>query len=153
MIPREVYRELSYPGVAHLKSRVDAMLNCGDAMIVDLEVGSKAYDMYLELIDARTRKTILGNEMHGKVIGKGEASAISQAFKNEGIVASNNIKDIKRYVDMLSLDYLTTGDILVEALEKGFISEDEGNRIWRSMLSKKRKLGASSFSQYLDLSR
>ncbi len=37
----------------------------------------------------------------------------------------------------------------MEALERGFTTEDEGNTIWVSMLAKRRKLGAASFSEYI----
>jgi len=45
----------------------------------------------------------------------------------------------------------TLGDILINALEKGYITEGEGNTIWCSMLAKRRKLGASSFSEYIKI--
>jgi len=40
---------------------------------------------------------------------------------------------------------------LIKALNKGLITEDEGNSIWASMLAKRRKLGAASFSDYIKL--
>ncbi len=53
----------------------------------------------------------------------------------------------------IELRHITTGDILIEALEKGHISEAEGNTIWASMLAKRRKLGANSFTEYLTKNR
>ena len=44
----------------------------------------------------------------------------------------------------------TTGDILVEAYNQGLIDENQGNAIWSSMISKKRKIGANSFTEYLN---
>jgi hypothetical protein len=64
-------------------------------------------------------------------------------------VASNNLKDIGSYISEFKLKHITTGDILIEALEKGYITEDEGNAIWASMLTKRRKLGATSFYEYI----
>lgn len=55
------------------------------------------------------------------------------------------------YIIEFELKHITTGDILIEALEKGYITEDDGNIIWASMLSKRRKIGASSFSEYKKL--
>lgn len=84
-----------------------------------------------------------------KIIGKGEAASIVLAKKYEGILGSNNLKDISNYVNLFSLKHLTTGDILLEAYDKNIITEKEGNEIWRKMINKKRKLGASSFTEYI----
>ena len=46
---------------------------------------------------------------------------------------------------------MTTGDILVEAYNKGYITEAQGNTLWASMLSKRRKLGEKTFSDYIKL--
>lgn len=68
-------------------------------------------------------------------------------------MASNNLKDIALYVKELGLRHITTGDILIEAFEKDLITEAEGNTIWASMLAKRRKLGANSFTEYLNINR
>ena len=41
----------------------------------------------------------------------------------------------------------------LEAYEKGFITEDQGNSMWKEMLQKGRKIGAKSFSEYLKKQR
>jgi len=46
------------------------------------------------------------------------------------------MKGIKRYIDKLKLNHITTGDILVEAMNKGLIDENIGNHIWANILSK-----------------
>ncbi|GBF32097.1 hypothetical protein DCCM_0288 [Desulfocucumis palustris] len=68
-------------------------------------------------------------------------------------MASNNLKDISSYISEFELKHITTGDILIEALEKGFITEDDGNIIWASMLAKRRKLGVLSFPEYINLKK
>ena len=77
---------------------------------------------------------------NNKIIGKGEAAAISLAKKHCGILASNNLKDINTYISEFSLKHMTTGDILVEAFENNLITEHQGNAIWTSMINRKRKL-------------
>lgn len=86
-----------------------------------------------------------------KVIGAGEAASIAMAKIYDGIVASNNLSDINVYINRFSLKHLTTGDILVDAFKQGIISESQGNQIWANMLSKRRLLGASSFTEHLGL--
>lgn len=141
VIPRPVYDELSSPRIIHLKVRIDVMVSAGLAEIVEIIVGTEEYNIFYRLTDEQGRGQ--------KLIGKGEAASIALAKENGGIVASNNLRDIGDYVKEYQLKHITTGDILVEAYNKGLITEDEGNAIWASMLAKRRKLGAASFSDFL----
>lgn len=74
----------------------------------------------------------------------------SLAKKYDGILGSNNLKDVAYYVQKFSLEHKTTGDLLVEAYERGLITEAEGNAIWQVMLNKRRQIGAQSFTEYLE---
>jgi len=141
VIPRPAYDELSYPTTPQLKQRVDCLINNKQASLVTINVDSETYDLYHKLTNS------LGGGQ--KVIGPGEAASIALAKTHNGIVASNNLRDISSYIDEFGLRHITTGDILIEVLERGFITEDEGNNIWASMLAKRRKLGALSFSEYI----
>ena len=141
MIPMHVYIELSSPGVEHLRRRVDLLLSSGDAVQISIESDTKAYTIYRKL----TSEPDAGH----KIIGKGEAAAIALAKCNDGILASNNLKDIAVYVREYGLKHLTTGEILREALSRGLIEEADGNDIWSKMLQKRRKLGFPSFSDFL----
>lgn len=141
IIPKPVYDELSYPGVAHLKARVDRLLANQEARIASIETDTETFELYCRL-------TSLPQNGHA-VIGKGEAASIALAKKEDGIVASNNLRDVSSYIVELQLKHITTGDILMQAMEQGYITEDEGNTIWTSMLAKRRNLGATSFSEFL----
>ena len=112
----------------------------GSAVIMTIDIGTDEYEQYRELTT---------NYNNTKVIGKGEAASISLPKEYNGILASNNLKDVKPYVEKFSLRHITTGDILVEAFNAQLITEEEANNIWSNMLKKKRMLGASSFSDYL----
>ena len=85
-----------------------------------------------------------------KTIGKGEAAVIVHAKKNNRIVASNNTKDVMRYVEKYNLERISTGDILVMAFENGIITEKEGNMIWSKMLKRGRWLVEKDFTSYLE---
>ncbi len=143
VIPKPAYDELSYPTTPHLKQRIDYLISNGQAKLATINVGSETYTLYQKL-------TTSPDEGH-KVIGPGEAASIALAKTSNGIVASNNLKDISSYISEFGLRHITTGDILIEALNKGIITENEGNEIWASMLAKRRKLGALSFSEYIRL--
>ena len=71
----------------------------------------------------------------------------------KSIIEYNNLRDIKYYVDKFSLKHITTGDILVKAYEDNLITEDQGNIIWSEMLSKRRRIGANSFTEFLKIKK
>ena len=121
--------------------KVDAMVNSGEAKIETIIVGTEIYDLYFKM----TTSPDAGH----KIIGAGEAAALAMAKECNGIIASNNLRDITDYVSEYNLKHVTTGDIMKEALEAGYIDEAQGNKIWNDMLLRKRKLGYSSFTEYL----
>jgi predicted nucleic acid-binding protein len=141
VIPKPVYDELSHPTTPHLKKRLDYLIDKNQVALVTINVGSDTYALYQKL-------TTSPDEGH-KIIGGGEAASIALAKNNNGILASNNLKDISLYISEFRLKHMTTGDILIEALKRGYITEASGNTIWTSMLEKRRRLGATSFSEYL----
>jgi predicted nucleic acid-binding protein len=141
VIPKPAYDEISYPTTPHLKQRVDYLISNKLASLATIDVGSDVFALYHKL-------TTSPDKGH-KIIGPGEAASIVLAKTYNGIVASNNLKDISSYIREYELKHITTGDILIEALEKGYITEVDGNTIWSSMLAKRRRLGAASFSEYI----
>lgn len=145
VIPKEVYEELSNPRVnqiKHLKNQVDSLITNGQATIETIDIGSKEYEIY--------RKLTVHPDLGKKIIGKGEAASIALAKERNGIVASNNLKDISSYIEEYGLTHYTTGDIMLMALNKGLINEEQGNIIWANMISKRRKLGYSTFTEYIN---
>jgi len=141
IIPKAAYDELSFPTTPQLKERIDQLLQSGTAKLATINLGTDEFALYHKL-------TTSPDEGY-KIIGPGEAALIALASVHNGVVASNNLKDIGLYVKTLGLKHVTTGDILIDALEKGLITETEGNNIWASMLAKRRKLGADTFTKYL----
>lgn len=140
VLPDPVYQELSNPCIPHLKQQADQLVNAKDVSIKTIDLGTEEYKIYNALINGADGR---------KVIGKGEASGIALAKTYNGILASNNYKDIKTYIDEYKLRHIDTGHILKEALDKGFITETDGNNIWSQMLAKRRMLPARSFTEYL----
>lgn len=69
--------------------------------------------------------------------------------KYNGVLASNNYKNIAEYIEKYKLKHIDTGKILMEALEKKIITESDGNNIWEQMIAKRRMLPADSFTKYL----
>lgn len=141
IIPRPVYTELCRPNTPQLKNRIDVLLAQNLVSIQDIPIDSEEYSTYYQLTESPTKEHV--------VIGNGEAASISLAKKYGGIVASNNLRDIKSYISEFGLKHTTTSDILVDAYKRGLITEKEGNTIWANMLAKRRRLGAASFTDYL----
>lgn len=145
IIPRAVYAELSNPVVKHLKQRIDKLVADNIAEIMDIEIMTEEYDLY--------RSMTTYSNTNKKIIGKGEAASITLAKKHNGILGSNNLRDIQYYIDKYSLKHITTADIMLEAYERGFISVEKADKIWADMIRSKRKIGAGSFTEYLKLKR
>lgn len=145
IVPKEVYIEMSKPGVEWMKKNIDLLVRKGQVEIEDIEYNTEEFKLYSELA--------LNIEPNKKLIGRGEAAAISLACKYQGILASNNLSDISIYIEKYNLEHLTTGDILIMAYENSLITEDEGNIIWGKMLKKRRKIGANTFSEYMCIKR
>ena len=139
VLPAQVYNELQK--VPHLLARVDMLKNNGDLFVESMEAGSSEYNDYL-------RMTMLP-ESGMRIIGMGEAAGIAMAKQRDGTLASNNLRDILPYVEKYDISHITTGDILIEAMDAGIISEAEGNTIWADMIRKRRLLPTATFSEYL----
>ena len=117
-IPYEVYDEFSR--VAILKKRVDDLHYEGFVEIKDFDVESEGYNLFLKLCNG---------QYTGRKIGDGEAAAIALAVENNGILASNNTRDIDYAVKQFNLTRIRTGNILVKAFNNHMITEKEGNVI------------------------
>lgn len=139
ILPAQVYDELKK--VPHLLERVDLLKDKGDLSVESMEVGSAEYHDYLQM----TTEPKTGM----RIIGSGEAASIAMVKERGGIMASNNMRDILPYVTQYGLKHITTGDILVEAMDLGIITEEEGNAIWANMLRKRRMLPTATFSDYI----
>lgn len=144
VLPKPVFDELNNPSVRYLGRKIEKMCSDGFIKIMSIDVNSEEYEMYHDLAISPPRGK--------RKIGKGEVAAIALAKTYDGIIASNNLKDISEYVKKYQLKHTTTAYILCEALEKGYIDEDRGNYIWRRMLKKRRMLPTSTFTEYLSSS-
>lgn len=142
VLPEPVYQELANPCIPHIKQRADLMIANKDVSVKTIDTGTEEYKLYA---------TLVRGEKGQKSIGRGEAGGIALAKTYNGILASNNYRDIAPYIKKYNLKHIDTGQILTEALKKGIIIEIDGNSIWEKMLAKKRKLPANTFSEYLTI--
>lgn len=143
VLPKPVFSELSNPSIPHIKRKINEICLSGDVSTKEILVNTEEYKLYCELAISPPKGE--------KVIGKGEAAAIALAKTYNGIIASNNLKDISKYVEKYNLEHKTTADLLVEALNKGFIDEAAGNQIWTNMIVKRRMLPTATLTEYLKM--
>ena len=139
ILPAQVYNELQR--VPHLRARVDVLKNHGDLTVESIETGSAEYFDYLQMTASP--------EDGMRIIGRGEAAGIAMAKHRNGTLASNNLRDVRCYVEKYKIPHITTGDILLQAMGAGIITETDGNIIWAEMIRKRRMLPTATFSEYL----
>lgn len=85
--------------------------------------------------------------------GTGEASCMAYLIQHDGILGSNNLSDVKAFCIQSKKRLLTTADVMYQAYEAGHMNIDEADKIWGDMISKRRKLPALSFSEYMSVVR
>jgi len=139
ILPKQVYNEISRR--PSLKQKADSFITTKNVEIRSIEAGTPEEALYKKLTEYP--------EAGYAIIGRGEASAISLALYQHGIVGSNNLRDVRRYIELYQIPLLTSADILTEALQKGLISEKLGNGIWKDMLDHHLYLPVDTFSAYL----
>jgi len=124
-----------------IKRKINQLCLSGDISTKEILLNTEEYKLYYELAISPPKGE--------KVIGKGEAATIALAKIHNGIIASNNLRDISKYIEKYELDHIATGGILVNALNKGYIDERTGNQIWTNMIGKRRMLPTTTFTEYL----
>ncbi|MBQ6344647.1 MAG: hypothetical protein IJI96_00855 [Methanobrevibacter sp.] len=103
--------------------------------------GSKEHGRYLKL------------KKKYKFMGKGEAAVIALACEKGGIIASNNLLDVRGIVEDYGLNLITTSFILAKAYEEDVKTRAELDNIWKDMLREGRKrslANARSFTEYYE---
>jgi predicted nucleic acid-binding protein len=139
-LPKEVEKELSYPRLPpYFSSSIARLIKSRDLFVVlAFDVNSDEYGFYLQL-----------TQNGAKSIGPGEAAALVLARYNNGVIASNNFKDVSSYVREFNLEHLTTGRILKDAHTKGLKSMSDCEMIWKTLIKRKRKLPTKTFVEFL----
>lgn len=140
-IPERVIFELNR--VSQFKKIYDSLSAQKQICKAEILIGTPEFELY--------NKLICKPEPGYKVIGQGEAAAISLAKCRNGIVGSNNLNDIMQYITMYNIRFVTTASILEEVLNQGLINERDGNQIWHDMSIRRITLPYNTFTDYLRL--
>ncbi|UTA66574.1 hypothetical protein [Emticicia sp. 21SJ11W-3] len=81
--------------------------------------------------------------------GDGESACMAVVRYSDNILASSNLKDIKRYCDMHKLKYLTTMDFLCEAFKTGKMTNVECNTFLSRTHAAGQKLPVKTIEDYV----
>lgn len=119
ILPRQVYEELSK--VINLKEKIDIMISNNILKIEEIETDTTEIEFY--------NKLTIFNDVNLPAIGKGEAAAIVLAIKYNGKLASNNYRDVVYYVQLYSLDHISTASILKQCFDNKTIDLNKANKI------------------------
>lgn len=112
VLPTQVYNELQR--VPHFLARINMLKSNGALSVESMEADSVEYKDYLQMTTSP--------ESGMRIIGRGEAAGIAMAKQRNGTLASNNLRDVLSYVEKYDISHITTGDILIEAMDAGIIT-------------------------------
>ena len=80
--------------------------------------------------------------------GEGESACLAVARYNHNIIASSNLKDIKKYCELHKMEYITTMNFLCEALKNKLFDSARCDRFISKVISKGGKLPVKSMAEY-----
>lgn len=142
IVPLIVKEEILQEGTPiEIKENLKQFIKLDFVEVREMPVGSPEFNLY----DKIKKKY--------KFMGEGEASVVALAHQTGGIVASNNLWDVRGYVEDYDLKLITTAFILAKAYESGIKSRKELDNIWKDMQKKGRKRSLpniKSFTRYYE---
>ena len=143
VIPEQVYNELMDNNTPPIVKTNFNKLKNGFVETRQIQFMSQEYTTYNLIKKGFWSQT-------GKCCGDGESAAIALAYLNNGIVASNNLSDVEEYIGSLDIELITSSMILSKAVEKGIVSENDANGLWKGMIKEGIDLPKNSFKEYYD---
>ena len=86
--------------------------------------------------------------LQGDGKGLGESACMAVARYRKNIIASSNLRDIRKYCQKYRIVYLTTMDFLAEAWNKGILTEAQCDGFIKTTKSKGSKLPVKCIKDY-----
>ena len=142
IVPSIVENEILNPATPqYIKDNFKKLSELDFVEVREMEVGSCEHELYNKI------------KKDYEFMGNGEAAVIALTHENGGVIASNNLSDVRGYVEDYDLNLITTAFILAKAYEKGLKSRKELDDIWHDMINHGRKRSlpnSKSFTQYYE---
>ena len=82
-----------------------------------------------------------------KRYGAGESACMAFAKYKQHVIASSNLKDIKKYCEENRIKYLSTMDILVDALEREIMTEKECDDFIQQVKNRNSRLSVDTINE------
>lgn len=89
--------------------------------------------------------------LQGSGMGDGESACLAVARHQDKVVASSNFKDIRKYCEKHSIQYIGTMDILTMALEEEMMSKTDCDAFIGAILAGGGKLPCETIEKYYQL--
>ena len=142
IIPEPVYNELINIGIyQNIKQRLNFLIQENFVEIAELDFASTEGNTY-NLIRR-------GFWSDGYIIGRGESAAMAFAIENNGIVASNNLSDVRDICDDYEIPIFTASMILAFCFELNLMNMDDVEDVWKKIISNtKQIMPAQTFKKY-----
>jgi predicted nucleic acid-binding protein len=103
----------------------------------------------VDVIDFPNQKNIiLEYAILSKKFGEGESACMAVAKFQKQFIASSNLKDIKSFCETHGITYLTTMDILIQAINNNIMTENECNEFITEVKLKGSKLPCNTILEY-----
>ncbi len=126
-VPSEVLRELDglqyHPTLGHIPSSLRAYIAESPQAEVQITIGSPTHKMYEQLKEG----------FGGRRVGSGESAVMACAYQQRGVVASNNLSDVRAFCEANGIELICTQHTLVGAVVKGVIAEVTARKVWHHM--------------------
>lgn len=140
-IPSEVVRELDNlkynPALGHMPRTLHDFIAQYPHTHVSIPIDSSAYDLYRQLKEGC---------LDGKRRGSGEAAVMACAFDKRGVVASDNLTDVKEFCKNNGIELISTEHILVGAVVKNLLLQGTAQKVWHHMKCMHAKLPQYGFN-------
>lgn len=118
IVPLVVAHEILDKGTPkHIKDNFNELVNLEFVEVRGMEVDSHEHNLFNDI------------KRDYEFMGDGEAAVIALTQDNGGVIASNNLKDVKDYVEDYDLNLITTAFILAIAYENHIKTKEDLDEI------------------------
>ncbi len=142
-VPREVRAELKMmkinPRFKSFWERFREFENENPEKIIEIEVGSEKERLF---------NFIKNGDFSGQIMGTGESAALTHAMVENGSIASNNLRDVKKFCERQNILVICSEHILVYGCLQGIVEKEATEKIWEDM-KKVQTLPREDFSKIL----
>lgn len=133
IVREEVYRRKNW------KSILEPLIIFGEIEEINFPSDINYFREYAFLISVK-----------GHGLGRGESACMVYCRYNKHVLASSNLRDIKRYCSLHGIEYVTTMDIILDCYERKLLTMEDCDSLIERVLNRGSKLPFKTFREYLE---